>query len=179
MTSPPKYATISRTQKNYVNRYNNKFHEGDPLEIFTDRDGEVIFKKYSPIGELLGFATQYAETLYKTSGHPVIVCDRDSVVAFAGVSKKECNEKKISADIESVMESRQMYTRKNSDKESFVVDGNEKIVMSCAVPIISGGDVIGAVVSTQSAEDSMSEPDETEIKLVQTAATFLGKQMEE
>jgi len=157
----------------------NVISEGDPLEIFTDRDGEVIFKKYSPIGELLGFASQYAETLYKTSGHPVIVCDRDSIVAFSGVSKKECNEKKVSPDIESIMESRQMYTRKNDGKNFYVVDGNEKIVMSCAVPIISGGDVIGAVVSTQNAEETMTEPDETEIKLVQTAATFLGKQMEE
>ena len=179
LTPTPKYATISRTQKNYVNQYNNKVQEGDPLEIFTDRDGEVIFKKYSPIGELLGFATQYAETLYKTSNHAVIVCDRDTVVAFAGVPKKECNEKKVSADVESVMESRQMYCRKNGGKEFYAVDGNEKIVVSCAVPIISGGDVIGAVVSTQNGEESLTEPDDTEIKLVQTAASFLGKQMEE
>ena len=156
-----------------------RIREGDPLEIFTDRDGEVIFKKYSPIGELLGFAMQYAETLYKTSNHSVIVCDRDTVVAFAGVPKKECNEKKVSADIETVMESRQMYVRKNDSKNFYVVDGNDKIVISCAVPIISGGDVIGAVVTTQNAEESLTEPDETEIKLVQTAATFLGKQMEE
>ena len=156
-----------------------RIREGDPLEIFTDRDGEVIFKKYSPIGELLGFAMQYAETLYKTSNHAVVVCDRDTVVAFAGVPKKECGEKKISADVESVMESRQMYCRKNGSREFYVVDGNEKIVVSCAVPIISGGDVIGAVVSTANAEEALSEPDETEIKLVQTAASFLGKQMEE
>ena len=104
-----------------------RIREGDPLEIFTDRDGEVIFKKYSPIGELLGFAMQYAETLYKTSNHPVVVCDRDTVVAFAGVPKKECSEKKISADVESVMESRQMYCRKNGSREFCVIDGNEKI----------------------------------------------------
>ncbi len=153
--------------------------EGDPLEIFTDRDGEVIFKKYSPIGELLGFATQYAETLYKTTNHPIIVCDRDTIVAFAGVSKKECSEKKVSHDVEEIMESRKTYIRKNDDNNHYVVDGNEKIIMSVAVPIISGGDVIGAVVSTQSTEESGREPDDTEIKLVQTAATFLGKQMEE
>lgn len=179
MTPPSKYATISRTKKNYVNQNNNKVQRGDPLEIFTDRDGEVIFKKYSPIGELLGFASQYAETLYKTSNHPIIVCDRDMVVAYAGVPKKECNEKKVSPDIESVMESRQMYCRKNDGKEFYVVDGNEKIIVSCAVPIISGGDVIGAVVSTAAAEETLREPDDTEIKLVQTAASFLGKQMEE
>ncbi len=156
-----------------------RIREGDPLEIFTDRDGEVIFKKYSPIGELLSFATQYAETLYKTGNHPVVVCDRDSVVAYAGVPKKECHEKKISPDIETVMESRQMYCRKNDGKSFYVVDGNDKIIISCAVPIISGGDIIGAVVSTQNADEGMYEPDETEIKLIQTAATFLGKQMEE
>lgn len=156
-----------------------RIREGDPLEIFTDRDGEVIFKKYSPIGELFGFATQYAETLYKTSSHPVIICDRDSVVAFAGVSKKECAEKKVCPDIEAIMESRQMFLRKNDAKALYVVDGNDKIVISCAVPIISDGDVIGAVVSTQNSEDQAREPDDTEIKLVQTASTFLGKQMEE
>ena len=156
-----------------------RIREGDPLEIFTDRDGEVIFKKYSPIGELLGFATQYAETLYKTCNHPVVVCDRDMIVAYAGVSKKECHEKKVSSDIETVMESRQMYCRKSDGKNFYVVDGNEKIVASCAVPILSGGDVIGAVVSTQNSEESLFEPDDTEIKLMQTAASFLGKQMEE
>ena len=139
----------------------------------------MIFKKYSPIGELLGFALQYAETLYITSNHPIIVCDRDMVVAFAGVPKKECNEKKVSPDVETVMESRQMYCRKNDGKEFYVVDGNEKLVASCAVPIISGGDVIGAVVSVGNSEEALSEPDDTEIKLVQTAASFLGKQMEE
>ena len=139
----------------------------------------MIFKKYSPIGELLGFATQYAETLYKTGNHPVVVCDRDIIVAYAGVSKKECHEKKVASDVETIMESRQMYCRKNDGKNFYVVDGNEKIVVSCAVPILSGGDVIGAVVSTQNAEDNLFEPDDTEIKLMQTAATFLGKQMEE
>ena len=73
-----------------------RIREGDPLEIFTDRDGEVIFKKYSPIGELVNFASQYADTLHKTCTNPIIICDRDSVVAFAGVSKKECAEKKVS-----------------------------------------------------------------------------------
>ena len=81
-----------------------RIREGDPLEIFTDRDGEVIFKKYSPIGELLGFASQYAETLYKTCSSAIIICDRDMVVAFAGVSKKDCADKKIASDIENIME---------------------------------------------------------------------------
>ena len=155
-----------------------RIREGDPLEIFTDRDGEVIFKKYSPIGELLNFASQYADTLYKTSNSPIIICDRDTVVAFAGLSKKECSEKKIAADIENIMETRQMYCYKVGDRKMYVVDGNEKICLSCAMPIIAEGDVIGAVATTFS-DDSEKAPDDVEIKLIQTAAVFLGKQLEE
>ncbi len=154
-----------------------RIREGDPLEIFTDRDGEVIFKKYSPIGELLSFASQYAETLYKTCSYPIIICDRDTVVAYAGVSKKECADKKVATDIETVMESRQMYTCTSGDRQHFVVDGNEKLVISCAMPIISEGDVIGAVASIFP-EGTEKEPGDVEIKLIQTAAAFLGKQME-
>ena len=154
-----------------------RIREGDPLEIFTDRDGEVIFKKYSPIGELLGFASQYAETLYKTGSYPIVICDRDTVVAFAGVSKKECADKKVAQDIEAVMENRQMYTYTNGSRAHYIVDGNEKLTVSCAMPIISEGDVIGAVASIFP-EGVEKEPSDVEIKLVQTAAAFLGKQME-
>ena len=73
-----------------------RIREGDPLEIYTDRDGEVIFKKYSPIGELNGFASEYAETLYKTAGMPIFVCDRDAVIAVSGASKREYMDRKIS-----------------------------------------------------------------------------------
>lgn len=151
---------------------------GDPLEIFTDRDGEVIFKKYSPIGELLNFATQYADTLYKTCTNPIIICDRDSVVAFAGVSKKECAEKKVSSDIEAIMENRQLYCYAPGEKEQYMIDGNEKIALSCAMPIIAAGDVIGAVATILKENERMA-PSDVEIKLIQTAAVFLGKQLEE
>ena len=156
-----------------------RIREGDPLEIFTNRDGEVIFKKYSPIGELLGFASQYADTLYKTSSYPVVICDRDSVVAFAGLSKKECADKKISPDIESVMESRQIYVHKSGEKLMQIIDGNEKINISCAMPVISEGDVIGAVASIYPEGAEQTSPGDVETKLIQTAAVFLGKQMEE
>ena len=156
-----------------------RIREGDPLEIFTNRDGEVIFKKYSPIGELLGFASQYADTLYKTSSYPVVICDRDSVVAFAGLSKKECADKKISTDIESVMESRQIYVHKSGEKLMQIIDGNEKINISCAMPGISEGDVIGAVASIYPEGAEQTSPGDVETKLIQTAAVFLGKQMEE
>ena len=156
----------------------NVICEGDPLEIFTDRDGEVIFKKYSPIGELVNFASQYAETLHKTCTNPIIICDRDSVVAFAGVSKKECAEKKVSSDIEAIMESRQLYCHTPGEAERYIVDGNEKIAVSCAMPILAEGDIIGAV-TTVLKENETTAPSDVEIKLIQTAAAFLGKQLEE
>ncbi len=155
-----------------------RIREGDPLEIFTNRDGEVIFKKYSPIGELLGFASQYAETLYKTCSYPVVICDRDTVVAFAGLSKKECSDKKISADIEAVMESRSLYCYSTGSRHHLIIDGNDNLNISCAMPVISEGDVIGAVASIFP-EGIEKTPDDVEIKLIQTAAAFLGKQMEE
>ena len=155
-----------------------RIREGDPLEIFTDRDGEVIFKKYSPIGELVSFAAQYADTLHKTCTNPIIICDRDSVVAFAGVPKKECAEKKIAPDIEAIMESRQLYSYAPGDKEKYIVDGNERIALSCAMPIIAEGDVIGADAAVLKDEERVS-PNDVEIKLIQTAAVFLGKQLEE
>ena len=155
-----------------------RIREGDPLEIFTDRDGEVIFKKYSPIGELVNFASQYADTLHKTCTNPIIICDRDSVVAFAGVSKKECAEKKVSSDIEAIMENRALYCYAPGEKEQYIVDGNEKIALSCAMPIIAEGDVIGAV-ATVLKENERVAPSDVEIKLIQTAAAFLGKQLEE
>ena len=87
-----------------------RIREGDPLEIYTDRDGEVIFKKYSPIGELSQFATQYAETLHKTCGLSVIICDRDAVIACAGVPRKEYADRKLSAEFEEIISGRNLYT---------------------------------------------------------------------
>ena len=173
-------ATIVQTVKNQRDKAFgvNVICGGDPLEILTDRDGEVIFKKYSPIGELLGFASQYAETLYKTCSSAIIVCDRDMVVAYAGLSKKDCAEKKISSDIETIMENRQIYCYNPGEKQLHIVDGNEKICISCAMPIITEGDVIGAVASIIKEGEDIP-PSDVEIKLIQTAAVFLGKQMEE
>ena len=85
-----------------------RIREGDPLEIYTDREGEVIFKKYSPIGELASFATQYAETLHKSCNMSVIITDRDAVIACSGVSKKEYSDKQISDELEEIIEGRSM-----------------------------------------------------------------------
>ena len=154
-----------------------RIREGDPLEIYTDREGEVIFKKYSPIGELSSFASQYADTLYKTCDLSVIICDRDAVIAAAGVSKKEYNEKKLSDGLENVIESRGMYSwREGSERFVPTADGSSHYVR-CAMPIITEGDVVGCVASLCDTNDN-SPASEMEMKLVMTAAGFLGRQLE-
>ena len=156
-----------------------RIREGDPLEIYTDREGEVIFKKYSPIGELVSFASQYADTLNKTCGMSVIISDRDVVIACAGVSKKEYTEKKLSDEIEDVIESRSLYIQSGDAKITAISDGGSHFV-SCAMPIISEGDIVGCVASLMSSEAAATNTlaRDVEIKLIQTAASFLGKQLE-
>lgn len=151
---------------------------GDPLEIFTDREGEVIFKKYSPIGELAAFAAQYAETLHKTCGMAVVICDRDAVIASAGISKKEYNDRKLSPELEKIMEGRSLYTA-DGREDVPVVEGNACLV-SCAMPILTEGDVTGCVASvfSRAGEISQMMNAELESKLIQTAAGFLGRQLE-
>ncbi len=155
-----------------------RIREGDPLEIYTDRDGEVIFKKYSPIGELNTFASQYAETLSKTCNLSVLVCDRDAVIAVGGVSKKEYMDRSLSRELDAIMQKRSFY-RHNQEKIYATEDGTEQFI-SCAMPIISEGDVIGCVVSLQGENDTKRDAAsfEVESKLISTAANFLGKQME-
>ncbi len=156
-----------------------RIREGDPLEIYTDREGEVIFKKYSPIGELASFAAQYAETLQKTCGMAIVVTDRDAVIAAAGVSKKEYLEKKVSDELEDVMESRGLYTHRTGSEKYRVIDDGGSHYISCAMPILAEGDIIGSVCSLMHTEASGERPDaDVEVKLIQTAAGFLGRQME-
>ena len=155
-----------------------RIREGDPLEIYTDREGEVIFKKYSPIGELGTFAGQYAETLYKTAEMPVAICDKDTVIACAGIPKKEFSEKRISHAVEEVMEGRSLVRFPQEDQPELTPDSREECRVSTAVPIIAEGDVIGAVLSVVTPDKPVSLPEEVENKLVQTAAGFLGRQLE-
>ena len=157
----------------------NVISGGDPLEIYTDREGEVIFKKYSPIGELHDFAAQYAETLSRTCNMSVLICDRDAVVAVGGVSKKEFIDKPLSVSLEKVMQSRGLYKRGDSDEKIYATSEEGALHISCAMPIISEGDVIGCVVSlSEDGAKRDAAASEVETKLVSTAANFLGKQME-
>ena len=154
-----------------------RIHEGDPLEIYTDRDGEVIFKKYSPIGELGDFASQYAETLAKTSGYPVCITDRDNIIAVSGVPKKELHDKRVSGEIEKIMDEKTTFMRKQSDSKKInIIDGADRYFAGVIAPIISEGDSIGSVVVMT--EDHSVQMGEVESKLALSAAGFLGKQME-
>ena len=154
-----------------------RIREGDPLEIYTDADGEVIFKKYSPIGELSNFAALYTESLIKSTPMSVIICDRDHCIAAGAISKKEVLERRLTPEYEDIIDARRPFIRTASDMKSVSplegVDYKAAIVM----PIISSGDICGSIALIL--PDDGYVPDDTDIKLAQVAATFLGKQMEE
>ena len=154
----------------------NIVSDGDPLEIYTATDGEVIFKKYSPVGELSEFAGQYADVIARISSMPTLICDTDHVIAAAGVSKREFLERRISSILESYMDNRKSYAATNQTLGN--VQPIEGVEHDAAViyPIIASGDVMGAVVMLTS--ESAKIPTGVEIKLAQSAAAFLGKQME-
>ena len=158
-----------------------RIREGDPLEIYTDREGEVIFKKYSPIGELAAFAAQYAETLHKTCSLSVVICDRDAVIACAGVPRKDYTDKSLSAELEAIIESRSFYFHKqDADPIPVLSEGGSHFV-SCAMPILSEGDIVGCVASVTDHPNEVRHDvpgEEVESKLILTAAGFLGKQLE-
>ena len=156
-----------------------RIREGDPLEIFTDREGEIILKKYSPIGELGTFAKQYAESLAQTTGHMVCVTDRDMVIAAAGGAKKDYFGKAISHDLEHLIEERESLQASAGDRKFIQViqDEMEGITGETICPVISEGDVIGAVLIL--ARDSKAKMGEAETKVAASAAGFLGRQMEQ
>ncbi len=159
-----------------------RIREGDPLEIFTDRDGEVILKKYSPIGELSDFAQEYTESLHNTLGHIACIADKDFIIAVAGGSKREFHEKSISADIEGIMESKKSVVANRSQNNtlySIVSNGDDagKYSSQVIVPIISQGDPIGAIILLS--KEAGRDMGESEVKVAETAAGFLAKQMEQ
>ena len=158
-----------------------RIREGDPLEIYTDREGEVIFKKYSPIGELAAFAAQYAETLHKTCSLSVVICDRDAVIACAGLPRKEYNEQTLSAPLEEIITRRSFYLHREGEATVPVLaregEGSDRYVR-CAMPIVSEGDIIGCVASVASQGGTREIAQDVESKLIQTAASFLGRQLE-
>lgn len=154
----------------------NVISNGDPLEIFTNKDGEVIFKKYSPIGELSDFAGQICESLNKSTGCIAAICDRDSVISVCGGAKRELLEKSISPELEKIMEARGAYRQDTPESCVPVCDSDEKFCLSAVCPIIAEGDVMGCVIFIT--PRASAPTGEVEFALAQTVASFLGKQME-
>ena len=152
-----------------------RIKEGDPLEIFTDAEGEVIFKKYSPIGELSTLAHQYAEVLQKIAGLPIANMDNDHVIAASGISKREILERRVTKSLEELMENRAIHIATETVPGMSAIEGFNRNA-NVVYPIIYGGDVSGAVALIEGEDKTL--PSETDVKLVQVAAAFLGKQME-
>ena len=158
-----------------------RIREGDPLEIFVDREGEVILKKYSPIGELGDFAQEYADSLHEVMQHIACIADRDTIIAVSGAPKKEFLNRPLSLAVEKVMESRKSIIINDTLHHEFYQGADEetlsKFAAEAIAPIITEGDPIGAViVGTRNQDLKMGD---LEIKLVETAAGFLAKQMEQ
>lgn len=155
-----------------------RIRETDPLEIFTDKEGEIILKKYSPIGELGEFAKSYADSLAQTTGHVVCVTDRDQIIAATGPLKKDLMLKEISRQLEDSLEERRSILAMSSEKEFIPVmeDVQEDFKAQAICPIICEGDVLGAVIILT--KDEKCRFTDTERKLAMVAADFLGKQME-
>jgi AbrB family transcriptional regulator (stage V sporulation protein T) len=159
-----------------------RIREGDPLEIFTDREGEVILKKYSPIGELSEFAKEYVESLHGSMEHVTCIADRDSIIAVAGAPKKELLDKRVSGALEKIMEDKTAVMLSLTGENKMInmtadEDGAPKYTTGVVAPIVSQGDPIGAVILLS--KEPNVQMGELEKKLAETAANFLGKQMEQ
>ena len=154
----------------------NVISEGDPLEIYTNSEGEVIFKKYSAISEMSENAVYVADIMHKIAGCPVVIFDKDHVVASAGVSRKEFAERRVTGQLEELMDSRGQYFRaSDSDVTFFPAEGIERAAIA-VMPIITAGDVTGAVAFLSS--DSVSKSDSLHKSLISASAQFLARQIE-
>ncbi|MGI5884540.1 MAG: stage V sporulation T C-terminal domain-containing protein [Candidatus Spyradocola sp.] len=154
---------------------------GDPLEIFTDRDGEVILKKYSPIGELSGFAKEYTESLVKALGHTALICDKDQIVSAAGGARKELQDKNISPELEAALKDRRTLAVNAREGKMLPILAEESTpspyTAQVVAPILVEGEAVGAVILLSREEGARMG--ETEIKVAETAAGFIGRQMEQ
>jgi len=156
-----------------------RIREGDPLEIFTDREGEIILKKYSPIGELGQFSKQYADSLAQTTGHIIIITDKDQIISVAGQIKKDLITRGISRELEEAINERESIIAGKDDKNFIRItnDDDGEYTYQVIAPIISEGDAIGSVIILT--KDAKTKFGDTEVKLANTAASFLGRQMEQ
>ena len=153
-----------------------KIREGDPLEIYTEKDGGVIFRKYSPMGDLQDFATQLCDSIGANTGRIAAVSDRDSIIALAGAPKRELIDKPNSQELDKLMEQRKNYRYEPGELLLRATESSDKYHLGVAAPILSHGDLMGCVMLLLGENDSpLAEADQ---KLAQTVAGFLGKQME-
>lgn len=153
-----------------------RIREGDPLEIYTSRDGEVIFKKYSLLGGMDDFAAQLCETMSRSTGSICAVTDRDSVISVAGGGKRELMGKHITAELEQIMESRRIYQYTGDAEAIPVSDSADNLLVHVAAPILAEGDLLGLVLFVGTSATPVTG--DAEYKLAQTIAAFLGRHME-
>ena len=153
-----------------------RIREGDPLEIYTEKDGGVIFRKYSPMGDLQEFAAHMCESIGSATGYIAAVADRDSIIALHGAPKRELMDKPNSPELEKLMEQRRHYLYKSGDTPIRAAAGEDKYHLGAASPILSQGDLMGAVLLLLEEDDQPLQP--ADQGLAKTAAGFLGKQME-
>lgn len=158
-----------------------RIREGDPLEIYTDHDGEVVLKKYSPIGEISAIAKDYTDSLYRTLGHVALICDRDAVVSSSGAAKREYVEKAISSEVDQILQNRQIAVMNLADGARLIPltadDRPETYTAQIVTPILADGEIIGGLILL-SRESGVSMTD-VDRKVAETTANIVGKQMEQ
>jgi len=153
-----------------------KIREGDPLEIYTEKDGGVIFRKYSPMGDLQDFAAQLCDAIGANTGRIAAVSDRDSIIALAGAPKRELLDKPNSRELEKLMEQRKNYRYASGETMLRATEGSDKYHLGVAAPILCQGDLMGCVMLLL--DEDANPLQEADQRLAQTVAGFLGKQME-
>ena len=153
-----------------------RIREGAPLEIFTNKDGEVIFKKYSPIGEISEYVDVYAETVNKGTANTTVITDKDTILAASGEKKRQLADKKISPEIEKMLEERKTYVYRIGDPRIPISDGTENCHAGIVCPLISDSDVIGGIIVL--IRNDGAAPSETDVKITETAATLFSRQLE-
>lgn len=153
-----------------------RIREGAPLEIFTNKDGEVIFKKYSPIGEISEYVDVFAETVNKSTANTTVVADKDMILAVSGEKKKQLADKKLSPEIEKLFEERRTYVYKIGEPRIPVADGTENCHAGIVCPLIADSDVIGGIVVL--VRNDGAAPTEAEVRITETAAMLFSRQLE-
>ena len=148
-----------------------RIRENDPLEIFTDREGEIIFKKYSPMGDLGDFAQEYVDALHESTGHVALIADQDEIIAVNGAPKKTLLGRRITESVEKLLETKQSQLI-TTPSENSPVEGYSCSSQAIS-PIVKDDQVLGAVILLAK-EGTLTE---VERKLCDTAASFLAKQL--